>query len=424
MKKIAVIADDLTGANDTGVQFAKQGLSTVVVMGASHFDGGAGAVVTVIDTNSRALPVAEAYAKAAEAARLLSGGRFVAVYKKIDSTLRGNLGPEIDAIMDVGGQDLAVVAPAFPKNGRITVGGLHLLNGLPLEATEIARDPKMPVRESHIPSLLATQTKRKIGHIGRKTVLAGTAAIAAELVRLKGDGVAIVVCDAWQDDQLRSLAEAIVNFARPVLWVGSAGLAEYLPAAYGLQGDPGKRSPVAVIAGSVSGATRGQVAKLSERADVAYIMINPAVLLVPDLRQGEIDRCCTAAADALARGQNAVLASGYSDDVVTATKEKAAALGLDGKESGDRIAASLGEIGRKIAVNQALGGLVLTGGDIAVAVCSALGAVGIKIVREIATGIPLGELQGGERAGLRVVTKAGAFGNEDALILALETLRQ
>lgn len=424
MKKIAVIADDLTGANDTGVQFAKQGLATVVLMGAGHFDGGAGADVTVIDTNSRALPADEAYSKAAEAARLVNGGSFTAVYKKIDSTLRGNLGPEIDAILDIGGQELAVVAPAFPKNGRITVGGIHFLNGLPLEATEIARDPKMPVRESHIPSLLAAQTKRKVGHIGRKTVLAGQDAIIAELVRLKGDGVTVVVCDAWQDEHLRSLAAAIVSFARPVLWVGSAGLAEYLPAAFGLQGDPGKRAPVAVIAGSVSGATRGQLAKLSERADVAYLMVNPAALLVPDLCQAKIDRCFAAAAAAMASGRNAVLASGYSDDVIAATREKAKALGLDGKEVGDRIAAALGEIGRKIAVSQPIGGLVLTGGDIAVAVCSALGATGIKVIREVVPGIPLGQLQGGAKDGLKVVTKAGAFGNEDALVKALEILQQ
>jgi len=424
MNKIAVIADDLTGANDTGVQFAKQGLTTIVLMNAGRFAGDAGADVIVIDTSSRALPPGEAYARAASAARMLKSGQFTAIYKKIDSTLRGNLGPEIDAIMDTCGQDLAVVAPAFPKNGRITVGGIHFLNGQPLEATEIARDPKMPVRESHIPTLLAAQTKRPVGHIGLKTVLAGAEAIAADLIRLKNDGAAVVICDAWQDDQLRSLAAAIVSIGGSVLWVGSAGLAEYLPAAYGFKGDQGKHAPVAVIAGSVSNATRGQVAKLSERDDVVYIMINPAALLLPDLRQGEIDRCCAAAAAALARGQNAVLASGYSDDVVAATKEKAKALGLDGKETGDRIAAALGEIGRMLAVDLSIGGLVLTGGDIAAAVCSALNATGIKVVREVAPGIPVGELQGGARDGLRVVTKAGAFGSDDALVKALEILRE
>lgn len=424
MPRVAVIADDLTGANDTGVQFAKQGLGTLVLLAAGNFGGGAAADVVVIDTNSRALPAAEAYAKAAEAARLVKAGGIATVYKKIDSTLRGNLGAELDAIMDEGGQALAVVAPAFPKNGRVTVGGLHLLNGAPIEASEIARDPKMPVTESHLPTLLAAQTKRRVGHVGLKTVTAGEAVIAAELGRLARDGVGVVVCDAWQDEQLKDIARAIVASGLDTLWVGSAGLAEYLPAALGLSGAQGQRSPVAVIAGSVSNVTRSQVAKLSERPDVALIMVTPAALLTAAGRQAEIDRCWAAAAAAVGDGKNAVLASGYSDDVVAATREQAAALGMDGQQAGTAIADSLGEIGRRLAESLPLAGMVLTGGDIAVAVCSALGATGLKVTREVAPGIPAGELQGGRKEGLKVVTKAGAFGADDVLVKALDALRQ
>lgn len=423
MTKIAVIADDLTGANDTGVQFAKQGLATVVILDARQFSSGAASDVVVIDTNSRALPPGEAYVKAAEAARLVRSGGVGTVYLKVDSTLRGNLGPHIDAIMDECGLKLAVVAPAFPKNGRITVGGLHLLNGVPIEASEIARDPKMAVRESYIPALLAAQTKRRIGQLGLKTMLADSAAIAAELARLAAEGMEVVVCDAWRDEQLRELAAAIATGGSGTLWVGSAGLAEYLPAALGLSG--AKRSaPVAVIAGSVSNVTRSQVAKLSERPDVAYIMVTPAALLMADRRKVEIERCCSAASAALREGKNAVLASGYSDDIVAATRREAEALGLDGQQAGDLVAGGLGEMGGRLAEGVPLGGLVLTGGDIAVAVCAALGATGVRVIREVATGIPLGELQGGRRDGLRVVTKAGAFGSDDALVTALEVLRQ
>ena len=422
MPRIAVIADDLTGANDTGVQFAKQGMVTLVLLAAGNFDGGAAADVVVIDTNSRALPAAGAYARAAEAARLVKGGGIATVYKKIDSTLRGNLGAELDAIMDEGGQALAVVAPAFPKNGRVTVGGLHLLNGAPVEASEIARDPKMPVTESHLPTLLAAQTRRRVGHIGLKTVATGAAAIAAELARLAGAGTEVVVCDAWQDEQLRDIARAIVASGLDTLWVGSAGLAEYLPAALGLSGAQRPRLPAAVIAGSVSNVTRSQVAKLSERPDVALIMVTPAELLTAAGRLTEIDRCYAAAAAAVGEGKNAVLASGYSDDVVAATRERAAALGLDGQQAGTAIADSLGEIGRRLAENLPLAGMVLTGGDIAVAVCSALGATGLKVIREVAPGIPVGELQGGRRAGMKVVTKAGAFGADDVLVKALDAL--
>ncbi len=422
MTRIAVIADDLTGANDTGVQFAKQGLATVVLLDARKFSCGAASDVIVIDTNSRALPAAEAYAKAAEAARLVRGGGIGTVYKKVDSTLRGNLGAELDAIMDECGLKLAVVAPAFPKTGRVTVGGLHLLNGVPIEASEIARDPHTPVKESSLPALLAAQTRRRVAHIGLKTMLAGEAAIAAELARLAEEGAEVIACDAWQDGQLKDLALAIAASGLAALWVGSAGLAEYLPAALGLSGGQ-RREPVVVVAGSVSNVTRSQVAKLSERPDTAYVMAAPAALLTADGRQAEIDRCYAAAAAAVRDGKNVVIASGYSEDIVAATRRQAAALGLDGPQTGAAIAAGLGEVGRALAESLPLGGLVLTGGDIAVAVCAALGAAGIRVLREVAPGVPVGELQGGRRPGLKVVTKAGAFGSDDILVKAVEVLQ-
>lgn len=424
MKKIAVIADDLTGANDTGVQFSKQGLDTVVLMGTAHFSAGDAGAVIVVDTNSRAVAPEDAYRQVAQAAGLVKKGGFDAVYKKVDSTLRGNVGVEIDAIMDACGQKLAVVAPAFPKNGRVTVGGLHLLNCAPLEATEIARDPKFPVRESHIPTLLAGQSKRKVGHIGLKTVVAGQEAIEAELARLCREGFEIVVCDIWQDEQFSTLAGAIVKLAFPVLWVGSAGLAEYLPAALGVSGGQSSRAPVAVIAGSVSNVTRGQIAKLTERPDVVYIMVTPHALLTAEARRAEVDRCYESAAAAVKAGKNAVIASGYSDDIVATTKAQAKTLGLDSQQAGTLIAEGMGEIGKALAMNLTLSGLVLTGGDIAVAVCAALEATGLKVSKEVAPGIPLGALQGGLRDGLRVVTKAGAFGSEDALAKAMDSLKQ
>ncbi|MDR3562541.1 MAG: four-carbon acid sugar kinase family protein [Negativicutes bacterium] len=424
MKKIAVIADYLTGANDTGVQFSKQDLATVVLMGTTHFAASDGVDVIVVDTNSRAVAPEEAYRRVAQAAGLVKGGHFDAVYKKVDSTLRGNVGVEIDAIMDTCGLELAVVAPAFPKNGRVTVGGLHLLNAAPLEATEIARDPKFPVKESYLPTLLASQSKRRVGHIGLKIVLAGEAAIQAELVRLHAEGVGIVVCDIWQDEQFGRLAGAMVKLTIPTLWVGSAGLAEYLPAALGMSGWQASRAPVAVIAGSVSNITRGQIAKLTERPDVVYVMVTPHALLTAENAKTEIERCYQAAAAAVAAGTNAVIASGYSDDIVAATTAQAKAIGLDSQQAGNLIAAGLGEIGKSLALNLSLSGLVLTGGDIAVAVCAALEATGIKVSKEVAPGIPLGALQGGLRDGLRVVTKAGAFGSEDALSKAMDFLKQ
>jgi len=422
--KIVVLADDLTGANDTGVQFAKQGLKSLVLISLPDSPSELEEDVLIVDTQSRALSPAEAYEKVAQTVSLFQDrGPFQTLYKKIDSTLRGNLGPEIDALMDVCGFALAVVAPAFPRNGRMTVGGCHFLGNAPLEATEIARDPLCPVSESHIPTLLAAQTKRKVGHVGIKSVLAGSDGILDAMRRLSEDGREVLVCDAWQDDHLTMIAMAAVRLDKPVLWVGSAGLAESLPLALGLGAATADRMPVVVIAGSVSGVTRGQVAMLRQRADVAYIEVDPRAFLKPDTAQAEMGRCFQAAVNAVGTGKDVVIVSGHSDEVVARTIEEGRLSGLTPRQSSEAVAGALGGLCRRIALHAKLGGLVLTGGDIAVSCCRSLSANGISVIQEVAPGIPVGVLKGGQCPGLGVVTKAGAFGAEDALCKAVDFLK-
>jgi D-threonate/D-erythronate kinase len=422
-RKIAVIADDLTGANDTGVQFSKQGLKTVVLMDSSRPLTNCEEDVIVVDTQSRALPADEAYKKAAESAELFRHDLFAAVYKKVDSTLRGNLGCEIDAIMDTCGQSFAIVAPAFPKNGRITVGGYHLLEGVPLEATEISRDPKCPVSESHLPTLMREQSKRKVGHIGIRSIIAGMRAIHDEILKMLNSGHQLLVCDVWNDSHFKMIAAAAQLVGKPVLWVGSAGLAECLPGILGLAGTQANAGPVVVLAGSVSNITRLQIARLKQRQGVFYIEADPSVVMQKEMSDPEVWRCCHEAEKALKGGYDVIIATGFCDDIVEKTKKRGMELGLSGLLVAEEVAKFLGEICRKLAMELKIGGLVLTGGDIAVSCCQSLAASGINVIDEVAPGIPLGILRGGHCAGMRVVTKAGAFGAEDALSKAVDRLK-
>jgi D-threonate/D-erythronate kinase len=433
-KKIAVIADDLTGANDTGVQFAKQGLKTIVLMGMDLPSGMIEEDVVVADSRSRSLTPEEAYREVARTAAWVRDCQFHAVFKKIDSTLRGNIGPEIDAIMDTCGQEMAVVAPAFPKNGRTTVGGYLLLHGVPLEATEIAGDPLCPVTESHIPSLLAGQILRKVGHVGIKCIVAGREGIREAMDRIFAAGARVIVCDAWQDDHLRMVAAAAMRLDKSVLWVGSAGLAECLPSALGLaahppgekpvERDPAAGKPVVVLAGSASSVTRGQVGVLRQRADVGYVEADPCGLLQPKTALREINRCLRITLDAVTSGKDVVITTEYNGIAADKLRKKALSLNLSILQTAERIAAALGDLCRRTATGATLGGLVLTGGDVARACCSLLSARGFDLVGEVAPGIPVGLLKGGPCNGLRVVTKAGAFGEEDALCKAVDSLKQ
>lgn len=430
MARIAIIADDLTGASDSGVQFARKGLRTAVLFDVDNLPATTeGADAIAIDTDSRATSAAEARQRAAQAARRVKEAGLAHIFKKVDSTLRGNLGPEIDGIMDEIPFDLAVVAPAFPKVGRTTLGGRHFLRGLPLEETEIANDPKCPVRESQIDRLLAAQTSRKAGQVSLETLREGPEAVRRTVESLRAGGAELVVFDAVNDGDLQRIAEAMTGGSYRVLWVGSAGLADYLPQALGLTGtiqeaaaeSPGQH-PVMLVAGSISPTTRAQVAAVRRAATVATVEMNPlAILLADQACQAESDRCEALLLAALAQGQDVILASGTSPEQVAATQQLGSTLGLDGTAVSNRIALVLGEIAARIVQQVELQGLILTGGDTAKAICRGLGVSGLEVVMELEAGVPLSRMADSRR--IPVVTKAGAFGTEETLLRALRRLK-
>ena len=395
MVELGIIADDLTGAMDTGVQFAKEGLHTVVMLG----DGELPPVeMVVVSTDSRDLPAPEAYRRAREAAQRL-GGR--TLYKKIDSTLRGNLGAELEGLLDGLGLERALVAPAFPANGRTTVGGCHLVNGVPLAESAFAKDPLWPARESHLPTLLARQTRRAVGYLPLATVERGERAV---IRALRAEKAPIVVADAETPAHLRTLALALAGLEG---WLpcGSAGLAQEWPRALGLErpkamlrwaADP---EPAMVLAGSRHRVTAEQLRRASEEG---------CLELIPLAAEGEESQAVDRAVELLGQGRNVALTTTFS---------------RYREGQGMAIARLLAGAAGEVLARRPVAGLFVTGGDVARAVCHLLGATALQALGEVQPGVPAGLLAGGPHEGLRVVTKAGGFGDERAIIQSIECLR-
>src|SRR5215217_5594623 len=226
---IGVIADDLTGAADTGVQFVRAGYRTAVFFRATDVLADDLDAVS-LDTDSRAMPAGFA----AKLVAALGGAR----------------------------RDRVVVAPAFPAAGRTTVGGIQRVHGVPVDETEMASDPHTPVREAHVPRLLA----HAFSSVGTLSVedLADH-----ELVRRALEDYECVVADAEGDADLEALVRAVPDPAR-VLWAGSAGLALALGSVYPgpCAGDASVHRasvrPVLVVVGSLSGVAQEQVKRLVE----------------------------------------------------------------------------------------------------------------------------------------------------------------
>ncbi len=433
MPKLAIIADDLTGANDAGVQFAKYGLRVQVFLG-EPVAARKGEIVDVLvlDTDSRAVLPEQAFDRVWAASRVIENYSAESVrpliFKKVDSTLRGNLGAEIDAAMAAFGFDWAAVAPAFPANGRITVGGWHLLHQVPIAESEIARDPKAPVQASVLPELLSKQSRHQAGHVYLADVSLGPAAIRQSIGLLLTGGSKVISFDATTETHLLAIAEAIAaDTMSKVLWVGSAGLAEMIPAVMGWSKQPVESAggevsgSVLVVAGSVSNVTNRQTHVFLTQASVKLVSVQAALLMGSEA-EPELARCIQAASEGMKQGKDILLSSAMDAEAVAAARKAGGDNGFDYQQVSEKVALAIGRIVRQLVAIQPAG-MFLTGGDTAVAVCRALDVNAIEILSEISAGIPLGKLSGGVCPGLRVVTKAGAFGGDNAIIDAVNVLK-
>lgn len=426
MIKLAVIADDLTGANDTAVQFAKHNISSVVSIDfAKQNVLENNADVVVIDTDSRDVTAKEAYQKVKDICEILKENDILHIYKKVDSTLRGNLGAEIEAAATVMDSKVVVIVPAFPRNQRMTVGGYHLLNGIPLELTEIAHSPKSPVDESRIVELLQRQTSCQIGLISFQDVIKGVACIRERIAECLQQGEKWIVFDTVKEEHLKMIVEAVKDHEN-ILWVGSAGLADYLPDLYPWSFCEHKSitcedAPVLIVAGSISEITQKQIAKVLDEPNMQLVKVDVAQLIQD--KTAEMQRCVAQLRTCFEQGQNVLLASAVNKKDVELSMATGWQYKMSEPEVSEQTATAMGSIVKEL-VDIKLSGMVLTGGDTAIHVCRALAAEAIEIVEEVAVGIPLGRLVGGSCDGLQVVTKAGAFGEADSFVKAIAAIQK
>lgn len=411
---IAVIADDLTGAADTGVQFVRAGYRTAVTFRGSPVPPSDEVDAVVVDTDSRSLSPEEARERVSEAGEAVRNARIV--YKKVDSTLRGPVAAELAAALEATGRPRALVAPAFPGTGRTTHDGIQLLHGAPVHETTLAKDPRTPVRKSHIPSILA--------EAGLEGVAMLSVAEVEDTVRVQQilDHAIWIVADAETDSHLQTLARAVPSPCR-VLWVGSAGLALALGSAYpGLHRDGTSQSSfapargVAVVAGSANEVTRQQLEVLLQESWVNAVELDPVIAATTSPEEAA-SGALKAARPALKEGGNIALYLTAGEEVDAALQEASVE-----ETAAESITAALAETVASLSDEELIDALVLTGGDTAVRVARRLGALGILLEGELEAGVPIGTLIG-PRA-YRVITKAGGFGSPDTLLKALRIITE
>jgi uncharacterized protein YgbK (DUF1537 family) len=404
-----VVADDLTGAADTGVQLAAIGspiyLAPVESLSLDRPWMGKAAGISVY-TASRQLSARGAVERLRPVAHVLADLHPRWVYKKIDSCLRGNLGIESDILLDALALDAALVAPALPAQGRATIGGIHLVQGRPLAETEFASDPLAPVTSSDVVDILAGQSCYPVGRIDLKEY-GEPGHLERALQRERERGCRLIVCDAAEQAHLDQIAVLVIRSAGRLLPVGSAGLAASLVGQ--LSSRPvGESLPLPAIerllmvCGTGSPVTRRQLDALLSRYPGVLRQLEPRWLIESSI--GDRRRCASELIDTWTGGVLALTIGPLPPEGRAVTPEQADA-GL----------ARLTWLAAEILRSGRVDGVFLSGGETADAFLRASGGEAIQLDREILPGLVLGRWLGGVADSLPVVTKAGGFGQDQTL---------
>lgn len=430
-EQVFVVADDFTGANDAGVGLAQHGARVSVVFDVNKLHADLLGDAVVINTDSRAACDYVASQRTAEAvAAWQAAGGQGWIIKKIDSTLRGNLGAEVAAALSAAGVPIALIAAASPTLGRVTRHGEVWVNRRLLTDTEFASDPKTPVSSASIAARLAEQTTLPVAELHLDDVR--QANLAHRLQQLADEGVRLIILDSDVQDDLTRIVDAARALPFRPLLVGSAGLSDALA---NTQNFTRKTAwPLLAVVGSMSDITQKQIAVARLRSDVSLVDIDINTLFSSHSTTAMASQCEEAVA-ALMNGHHCIIRTCHNDHQRFEIDARCQHLGLSRQQLGETISHYLGELTRSIvqALNGSsadnanlrwLGGLYLSGGDIAIAVATALGATGFQIKGQIASCVPWGYLLNSVVGTTPVMTKAGGFGNETTLLDVLRFIEE
>ena len=425
---VGIIADDLTGAGDSAVQFAEAGWQASLALTESVAVNPGGVIAIV--TDARAQPFEAARLATESAVATLREAGIDRLFVKIDSTMRGSVDAQIrgalTAWVDVRAGEqgsaeqkpFAIVCPAYPGMGRTLQVGRVLVNGVAVELTSIGRDPVTPVHTALVSALIPGSMNLAVGDDDAAKVSERIAALVAA-------GIEIVTVDATTDAELELIAEAAVLLGSAAIPVGSAGLAMAMSKIWADGTDAAEvatpdessrmhRDPdrILVVVSSLHDVSREQHAHL-----VTVDLAERVRTLAPTLTDLE-DEASTAAwlAAELVRSSDlprvvVILSPAERGDLVETEANPTEA----NPTTAIRVAAGLAELTASVLEQAAISALVLMGGEGARAVLGRFGAEAIRVTGAIREGIPAGVIEGGLLDGLAVVTKAGGFGDRGTL---------
>ena len=430
MSQCVVIADDLTGANATGVLLKKMNYEAYTVMNTERIE-----LSTLTDcdcvlypTDSRGIEPKMAYNRVYNVCSLLKGDGVKVYSKRIDSTLRGNLGSETDAMLDCLGDDyIAVAAPCFPSSGRIVAGGYMLVGGLPLHKTDIAIDPKTPVKISEVAVLFDEQSRYKVSSIQLKDLMHGKHYLAGLMNQCVLSGSRIIVLDCITQEDLDLIADAVITSGLKAVAVDPGVFTATLARKLITPSQKKEKSKILAVVGSVNPNTTAQMKELWLSQRTYNVFVNTRELLESKgRREAEISRVAEEILNEC--GRNAVCTV-TGDGIYPENR-------IDFKPYMERYHCSMDEVTgmingafaeityRIFKAESTFRGLYTSGGDVTVAVCERFDTAGLSLKDEVLPLAAYGQFLKGEFEGVHIITKGGSQGGRDAINQCITYLKE
>ena len=430
---IAVIADDFTGANDNGALLAAKGFSSATCLGLAHWNPKEFTQCDAVCLNaeSRLLHREDAYKAVYDAVMEFNKEKPALVSKRIDSTLRGNVGAELEAVIkamdDTHGhnQSLAVLVASYPHSGRICVGGYQIVHGVPLERSPIAKDAATPVHHTAVLKIIADQTSLPCGFVSLDKVLAGPAAVRETIEAARAQGCRAVVCDAVSDDDIAVIAQSLADAPYPLVSLDPGPFTSELAAARIEAPRAEFENRIFLTVGSTSELTRVQLETLRLAHPCHIVSMDVRKVLAGEAEsQAECRRVLEAVFAAPEEAKVLGVCTAASKEDVFSMQEMSQTLGIAPSEISRRINMALAHVAQEALKKESLriGGLYTSGGEVTVSVMRTLKAGGFSVRIMVLPLAVYGHIIGGEHPDLPMITKGGFVGDKDSLVECMEYL--
>ncbi len=411
MIKLLIIADDFTGALDTGVQFSKKGIPTLVTTDrrVCFQTIGGETEVLVIDIESRHASARQAYESVKQVIKAAAGCGIRYFYKKTDSTLRGNIGAELAALLETSGSNQLMFIPAFPKSSRTTKNGIQYVDGVELSKTVFSKDPFEPVRHSSVAEIIRQQSD-----VGMISIPSDRYAEAMQDYTDK----TVFIFDAQTDEDMLRLGGELKRSNRLNVLAGCAGFAEMLPELLELKTVKMKWEPnrdnILIVSGSVNQIAIDQILYAKKHGYTALTLLPEQKL---DSAFPDSPACAElvdGVVDALRKHKKVILESVSSREQISLAEQYAKSKGIPLENLHLLITRNIGEIVKRIIKRISVGNLAVFGGDTLFGIMEKLRCDGILPVVEISPGIVAARVISGTH-GFCIITKAGGFGGSSII---------